>query len=208
MKESPKEKLYKAFYKSKTTTLYYNQIKQFTRLSDSSLQNLLKKIKKEIIIKKDKAHTFIKLEDPNLEFTKLDIKKLNKLNQNVKIPIKEFLDKIPKAISFILLFGSSSRKQEKENSDLDILIVLQKFTNQRLQKLYVEEVTTQLESVREQINASSLHEINFFYTNIEEFTKNPDKISKEAVETGFCIYNHTLYYEQKNQTLANKQRFT
>ena len=39
------EKVYKAFYDLKEPKLYYNQIKEHTNLSHSSLQNALEKIK-------------------------------------------------------------------------------------------------------------------------------------------------------------------
>ncbi|MBD3182112.1 hypothetical protein GF312_07460 [Candidatus Poribacteria bacterium] len=38
------QKIYRAFYKSRQAKLYYNQLKEITGLSDSSLQNALKKL--------------------------------------------------------------------------------------------------------------------------------------------------------------------
>lgn len=199
-KLNPVEKVYSAFYESKKKSMYFNEIKDKTNMSISSLQNALLKLKrlKYIIETKEKGNTFYSLrlnETKILIFTKLDIQRLNLLNQNVKVPLKEFLSEIEN-VSFVLLFGSSSRKQEKEESDIDILVVLQKFDNRSLNELYEKEIIGNVEELRKKINSRSIHPLNPIFVDEEEFKNKKDYLLEQARNTGFCIYNHETYYQR------------
>lgn len=189
-----KEKIYKAFFETKENKLYYNQLKELTRLSYSSLQNILKKLeeKKEIVKEKTKSNVFFKLTFLKpIEFAKITVEKINHLNRNVRIPLTEFIDQVPKSIHSVVLFGSSSKKREKENSDIDLLIIFEKFENIELQKNYEKEIRTKINN----IHIPTIHNFSIAYTNIEDFKKGEDFLIKEAKDTGFAIVNQQKYYE-------------
>lgn len=195
----PEEKIYFAFYSKRKDMLYFNEIRELTSMSISSLQNAILKLEKnkEINKVKEKAHIFYKLKNEQLialNFTKFDITKTENLNINIKIPLKKFLSEIPKEIDFIMLFGSASRKQEKKESDIDLLIVLHNFKNENLQKEYEKEIKNEITKIKEKINAISNHSLSLFYTNTEEFINSKDRVIKEAKQTGFCIYNNLNHY--------------
>jgi len=122
------EKIYLAFFDLQEPKLYYNQIKAHTNLSHSSLQNALKKLKKDKIIEEEKttAHTFYHIKDKkifSLKFSEMTIRKFNSLNVNVKVPLRNFLRNLPEEVYTVILFGSASRKEEKKESDIDLLVV-------------------------------------------------------------------------------------
>ncbi len=200
MKKTPVERIYKAFYESRKKMLYFNQIKDISGLSDSSLWLALKKLKKErqIDVTKEKANTFYKLKNKNktkIYFTSLDYEQLETLNTDIKIPLKKFLREKPEETAFIILFGSASRKQETKGSDIDLLIVLHSFENADTQKVYKKEVKGKLEKLRQKINASSIYPLSIFYTGTKDFVTSKDRVVQEAKATGFCIDGNMLYYD-------------
>ncbi|MDP1728920.1 MAG: nucleotidyltransferase domain-containing protein, partial [archaeon] len=141
---SPIERVYFTFYNSKKKTMYFNEIREKAKMSISSLQNVLLKMdkSKEIIKNKEKSNTFYSLKSKEkiaLNFTKFDIQKLDSLNINIKIPLNDFLGQINN-ISFITLFGSASKGEEKKDSDIDLLIVTNHFEDKPLNELYQKKI--------------------------------------------------------------------
>ena len=189
-----REKVYKAFFESNNEDLYYNQLKELTKLSYSSLQNVLKKLElsKEIIKTKTKSNTYYKLSYLKpLEFAKISIELFNSLNCDVRVPLKEFIKQVPISIHSIVLFGSASIKKEKTNSDIDLLIILESFEDKVLQKHYEKEIKAKFKK----INISSIYPFSIAYTNIKEFKEQNDFLIKEVINTGFPLMNQQKYYE-------------
>lgn len=197
-----KNLIYQAFFNSKKDKLYYNQLKEITSLSYSSLQTVLKKLKenKEIEEEKTKSNTFYSLTNKckAIEFTKITQDKLETLNLDVKVPLKDFINLAPSEIFTIILFGSASIKQEQKNSDIDLLVVLHKFENNELQKLYEQEIREKFEKIKKEINTRSIYPLSLFITNKEEYLKNQDYVIQEASLKGFPIKNQLQLYENEN----------
>ena len=51
----PEDKIYKAYFESKKNSLYFNEIKELSKLSDSSLTNTLNKLLKDNIVTQEKT---------------------------------------------------------------------------------------------------------------------------------------------------------
>lgn len=198
---SPIEKVYHAFYLSKKEKIYFNELREISRLSISSLQNVLAKLeeRREILKMKEKGNVFyslIKKEEIALKFTKFDILRFNELNLGIKIPLKDFLEQAPKQIEFILLFGSASRKQEKQESDIDLLVILQKFSDEKLQNFYEKEIKEKCEAVREKVNSRSNHPLSLAFIDSKEFKISKDPLIMQAKETGFPIFGNFQHYNE------------
>ena len=119
MKALPK--IYKAYFLSKKNKLYYNEIKELSRLSDSSLTRVLKELVKQKIlsIEKTKSNTFYQINNKKqftLKFSEIATQKFNKLNLGVKVPLRNFLKNISKEIYTVILFGSTSSKEEQKGN--------------------------------------------------------------------------------------------
>jgi len=180
------EKIFKAFLGINEPRLYYNQIKEYTNLSHSSLQNSLKKLKEEntLLEEKTKSNTFYKIKDKkltSLRFSEIALKKFNKLNLNVKTPLKNFLKNLPEEIYTIILFGSSSRKQETKKSDIDLLII----SNKKIDLL----------KNKKEAEITSKHPISIFQATIAQLKNNKDDIVIQARKTGFPVYKEQNFYE-------------
>jgi len=202
---NPIERVYLTFYESKKKTMYFNEIREKAKMSISSLQNVLLRMdkSKEIIKNKEKSNTFYSLKSKEkiaLNFTKFDIQKLDSLNLNIKIPLNDFLGQINN-ISFITLFGSASRGEEKKDSDIDLLIVTNHFESKSLNELYQKEIKEQIEKIKRKVNAKSLHPLSIVLINEKDYKDRKDYLLDEAKKTGFCVYNHELYYKE---TLNNE----
>ena len=179
--------------------MYFNEIREKAEMSISSLQNALMKMEKsgEIVKYKEKANTFYSLknkEEISSNFAKFDIQRLNHLNPNVKIPIKELREKVHN-IAFILLFGSASMGKEKKGSDIDLLVVTYYFENKHLNRIYQKEIRKNVEEIKKIVNAKSLYPLSIVFIDESEFKTRKDYLLEEA-KTGFCIHKQQDYYLQ------------
>lgn len=180
------EKVFKAFYDTKERKLYYNQIKEITHLSHSSLQNALEKLlqQKAVSEEKTKAHTFYAIHDKKLfalKFSENSLRAFNNLNHGVKSPLRNFLERLPQEIFTIILFGSASRREEQKESDIDLLVV----TNERID----------LEQQKKEAEATSRYPLSLFQCNIKQFIDNKDPVIVQARNTGFPIYKEQNFFE-------------
>ena len=182
----PEKKVYKSFYELKEPKLYYNQIKEYTDLSHSSLQNTLNKLVKSSILKeeKTKGNTFYLQNNKKilqLEFSEIAINKFEDLNADVKNPLRNFLKNIPKEVFTIILFGSASKKEEQKNSDIDLMIVSGKKID--------------VSKNKKEGELTSKYPISIFQVSTKEFFENKDDLVIQARKTGFPIYKEQNFYE-------------
>ena len=94
--------------------------------------------------------------------------------------MKNFLEKMPHYIFTVVLFGSTSKGEEQKESDIDILIVIDKKTD--------------FESLKREINNSSNYPLSIFKCSIDQFIKNKDPVIIQAKKSGFPIYGEQNFY--------------
>ena len=182
----PEDKLYWAYFESVKRVLYFNEIKELSKLSDSSLANTLNKLVKSNILtrEKTKSNTFYKIKDKKLfalKFSEIAIQKFNQLTVNVKTPLKNFLKNLPEEVYTMILFGSASRKEETKDSDIDILII----SNKKMD----------LTKNKKESEITSKHPISVFQATTSQFKENKDDVVIQARKTGFPIYKEQNFYE-------------
>ena len=182
----PEQKIYGAYLELKQDRLYFNQLKEYTKLSNSSLQNVLNNLVKEGILKLDKtkSNTFYQIKDRKifaLKFSELALTKFEKLSIEIKSPLRNFLKQVPNHVFTIVLFGSASRKEEQKGSDIDLLIV--------------EDKKTDFEKSKKEINSASNYPLSIFQSSIDKFNENKDDVIIQARKTGFPIYKEQNFYE-------------
>lgn len=180
------EKIYEAYLKSGDSRLYFNQLKELTKLSNSSLQNALDKLTKNKIlsIEKKTSNTFYKIKDKkffSLKFSEIALEKFEKLDIEIKVPLINFIEKISKEVFTIVLFGSSSRNQQKEGSDIDLLIV--------------DESRNNFDNIKKEVSSISNYPISIFKCSVKQFYENKDHVIIQARKTGFPVYHEQNFYE-------------
>ena len=182
----PEDKVYNAYFESKKNILYFNEMKELSKLSDSSLANTLNKLVKNSILnrEKTKSNTFYKINDKKifaLKFSEIAIQKFNNLKIGVKIPLRNFLKNIPNGVYNIILFGSASRNEQQKESDIDLLIISEK-------KII-------LTQNKKEAEITSKYPLSILQANINQFIDNKDDIIIQARKTGFPIYKEQNFYE-------------
>lgn len=179
-------KVFQAYFKAKKPQLYFNELKELTGLSDSSLSNTLKKlVKLEYVISlKTKSNTYYRIKNKKLfglKFAEIAQSQFESLNRGVKNPLKEFLLRTEFELCTIVLFGSASQKKEKKGSDIDLLIVSDR--------------KKEFDILKKEINAISNYPLNTFVCNPQDFQENKDNIIIQARKTGFPIRGEQYFYE-------------
>lgn len=185
IKMKPEEKIYNAYFESRKTSLYFNEMKEISGLSDSSLANTLQRLVKEglLIQEKTKSNTYYKIKYKKifgLKFSEIALQKFNKLNPNIKVPLKHFLEDIPHEVYTIVLFGSASRKKERKGSDIDILVVSEKKID--------------LSKNKKKAEITSKRPLSLFWATISQFMDNKDDVIIQARKTGFPIHKEQNFY--------------
>lgn len=168
------------------------EIRKFTKLGSKSLTDNLKILKEFNIIKatKEGKLTFYKLNLANefttriIELCNLEKEKLNNLNFEISIIVREFirmcLDIIePKKI---ILFGSSVKTRYRKDSDIDICLITEK-------KLSVENDLS-LEHATEKIEKRFKRNIqihSFAEQEFEKLKKSKNLLVSEIIRDGIII---------------------
>ncbi|MGM5480364.1 MAG: nucleotidyltransferase domain-containing protein [Nanobdellota archaeon] len=181
----PDTKIYNAYFELNTTTLYYNQLKDHTGLSHSSLQNILQQLTNSSILKrqKTKSNTFYTIGDQRLftlKFAEQALSHFRQLPLNIRQPLEDFLEKMPHSTFTVILFGSVAENKHRKTSDIDILIV--------------EEQPGDYTELKRRINAVSNHPLSLFHCTVDEFIKADDHIIIQARKKGFPILGEQNFY--------------
>ena len=182
----PESKIYNAYFQTSKNSLYFNEIKELTKLSDSSLSNTLRRLTKDNMIAKEitKSNTYYKIRNKKLfalKFSEIAINQFEQLNIGIKSPLRNFLKNISSEIYTIILFGSASKKQEQKGSDIDLLII----TNKKLD----------LTPHKKEAEITSKYPVSLFQATINQLVQNKDDIVIQARKTGFPIHKEQNFYE-------------
>lgn len=180
------EKIFLAFFELKEKKLYYNQIKEHTKLSHSSLQNALEKLLANNTLReeKTKSNTFYAIKNKklfSLRFSEIALRRFESLNTGIKNPLRNFLKNLPQEIFTIVLFGSASRGEEQKGSDIDLLLVSSRDID--------------LEISKKEAELTSKYSLSLFQCTPQQFLENNDHVIIQARKTGFPIYKEQNFYE-------------
>ena len=179
-------KIFQAYLTSQENKHYFNQLRDSTKLSHSSLQNALVQLVKTKTLKliKTKGNVFYQIQNKrliSLKFAELSQKRFNKLNIDVKVPLRNFIEQLPKQIFTVVLFGSASQKEEQEGSDIDVLLVSEKKVD--------------INNIKKEVNLTSNYPLSIFTCTTDQFYANKDHMIIQARKTGFPIYREQNFHE-------------
>lgn len=184
------QKILQCFYKNKREKIHLREIARRTALNENSVTRFLKQLEKQQILKSEKEanlkkYSFIFNTKSAVLLTYLDIEKLNKLPLIRKNAIEHFIKQLKEKPIIAILFGSTAKEIFTEKSDVDILLLVNKKINTQKAEQYAEAQTG--------INISP---IQITYENfIKEKKIKEDNVIQAAIETGYPITNHILWYE-------------
>lgn len=175
-------KILLAYKHQQTNKLYFNEIKRATKLSNSSLQNALKKLTNKHILKTTKttAHTYYHLHNKKYTATiyaQEAIQEFENLPTSIRAPLRDLQKTLPTNTYTAILFGSA--RTTNTPNDIDILVVTHQQTT----------INTQ------EAQNTSQYPISLFTCTTKEFLQTNDEIIQQAKTTGMPIHNEQTFYE-------------
>ena len=183
-------KILKLFYEDKKARFHLREIARKTKLYANSAARFLNQLEKEGLLtsQKDgnlKKYKIKKNEKLSNIFNSFDIERLNKLPLARRRAITYFLDKLSEKPIIALLFGSTAKETFRKDSDIDLLLIVNKKIDVDIAKDYVD--------------AQVGIKINCFQITYDEFLKEiklkEDKVIQSALNTGYPTFNQMLFYE-------------
>lgn len=183
-------KIMQLFYKDKSISLHLREISRRTDLFEPSTHRFLNQLEKEKILKSQrdgnlKKYNIKKGPRAYYIFEAFDLERFETLPSIRKKAISTYLNNLSEKPIFALLFGSTAKGTFNNDSDVDLLLVL----NKKIDTNYSEKETNALTG----INFST------FQITYDDFLKEikmkEDKVIQSAIASGFPLVNHIQYYE-------------
>jgi len=183
-------KILRLFYENKKTSPHLREIARKTKLYPNSITRFLNQLEKEglLISEKDgnlKKYKIKKTEKLSNIFASFDIERLNKLPLIRKRSINYFLDKLQEKPVIVVLFGSTAKETFRKDSDIDLLLIVNKKIN--------------VDKAKEYVDAQVGIKVSCFQITYSAFLKEiklkEDKVIQSALNTGYPIFNQMLFYE-------------
>jgi len=183
-------KILRLYYEDKKASLHLRDIARKTKLYPNSVTRFLNQLEKEGILASQKEgnlkkYKIKKSEKLNNIFNSFDIERLNKLPLARRRAITYFLDELQEKPIIVLLFGSTAKETFRKNSDIDLLLIVNK--------------KIEIDAAKDYVDAQVGIKINCFQIIYDEFLKEiklkEDKVIQSALNTGYPIFNQMLLYE-------------
>jgi predicted nucleotidyltransferase len=184
------EKILRLFYVDKNAHYHMREIIRKTKLNENSAFRFLNQMEKDKILvsKKDgnmKKYSIAKNDVAYSLLTHLDILKFNSLPSIRKSAVKSFLSKLKEQPVIVILFGSTAKENYQEQSDIDILLIINNKIDTKNAVSYADAQT----GIRINPIQITIEEL------LEEIKLKNDQVIQSALNTGYPITNHIKYYE-------------
>ena|SRR3989344_3915417 len=183
------EKIISIFYQNKLAKIHLREIARKTNLNENSATRFLKELEqnKILIARKDgnlKKYELLLRDKVYSIFSFFDINRFNNLPNLRQKAILYFLQEIKEKPIIAFLFGSTAKNTYKEQSDIDLLLIVNKKID--------------ISKAKEYVDAQTALRISCFQISIDEFKKElklkQDHVIQAAINTGYPLTNHLEYY--------------
>lgn len=185
------EKIMRVFYHLKKGDIHLRELSRKTGLHGQSITRHLKYLEKEKILKSrmegnQKRYSVIPSKEVFAVFALFDIERFDSLPSIKKRAINAYLAALSRRPYFAILFGSTAEGTFTDRSDIDILLVGNEKIDSRdaereADALYVQDIS----SFKMLYNAFK-----------EELRLREDPVVQSAMESGYPLMNHVMYYEE------------
>ena len=177
------------FYNEKNARIHLRDIARKAGLNENSASRFLEQMAKGGILSSEKDGNLKKysLKKGNNVFvllSVLDVERLNRLPGIRRNAISYFLNVLPEQPVFVLLFGSTAKGIYTKDSDLDLLLIV----NRRIK-------TEEAEKQAEAQTAIRISPLQIAYKDfLKELKLKEDYVIQSALNTGYPLTNHIMYY--------------
>ena len=184
------EKILTLFHSNKHAKIHVREIARRTGLYAHSVNRFLNQLEKKSILKSEKDGNLKKY---SLRLTKetflllayLDLQQFEKLPGIRKHAILYFLKELKEKPIIAFLFGSTAKNIFRSDSDIDILLIVNKPIDTEKAKNYADAQT----GIKVNSIQITYHEF------IQELKLKQEYVIQAAIETGYPLTNHIEYYE-------------
>jgi len=183
-------KVMQLFYREKTAKFHLREIARQTKLHGPSATKCLKELEKTGILRSEKdanlkKYSVKKNRHAYLVFGMFDVERFEKLPKMRQSAVEHYLGSLPEKPVFAVLFGSTAKETYDEESDIDILLVMNR------------KIST--EAAEKEADAQTALNVSSFQVNYRDFVQElrlkQDKVVQSALNTGYPVINHVAYYE-------------
>ena len=185
------EKIIKSFYSDKSAKIHLREIARKTKLNANSVSRFLNQLEKKEILKSEKEGNLKKysIKKNQLTFSLFgffDVIRFENLPILRKKAINYFINNLEIKPIMIVLFGSTAKGNFSKNSDIDLLMVV----NKKIK-------TSNSEDFSESQTGIKINVLQIIYSDfVRELKIKEDKVVQSAVETGYPIFNSLNYYQE------------
>jgi predicted nucleotidyltransferase len=183
------KKILALFYKNKEQEIHFREIARETKLNENSTSRFLEKLESDKILSSRKDGNLKKYSMTNnlnaySAYLLFDLERFERFPDVRKNALIYYMNALPEKPVFLLVFGSTAKETFRDDSDIDVLLVM----NRRIST----------EESEKEADASTGMIISTFQITLEDFVKElklkEDKVVQSALITGFPIMNHVYYY--------------
>lgn len=187
------EKILTLFYQDCSAKIHLRDIARRTKLNENSAFRFLKELEKEGFLRSKKDGNLKKYELQKNDkvysiLAYFDLFRLNLLPGLRKKAIFYFLDFLKDKPIIAFVFGSTAKNTYKEQSDIDLLLIVNKQIDTEESESYTDAQT----GIR--ISCFQIPVPEF----IDELKLKKDYVIQAAISTGYPITNHIEYYRMIN----------
>ncbi len=179
------------FYKEKSARIHLRDIARKAKLNENSATRFLRKMEKEGLLKSEKDGNLkkysVKKNSKTYSFLSLfDEEKFSRLPLLRRNAIWYYHQALKEKPIIMFVFGSTAKENYREDSDIDLLLIVNK-------KIDTKEAERQAEALA----AMRISAIQITYPNfLKEIKLKEDKVVAAALASGYPVTNHLLYYQE------------
>jgi len=182
-------RILRLFYNEKNARIHLRDIARKAGLNENSASRFLGQMEKGGILASEKdgnlkKYSLKKSDNVFVLLSVLDVERLSKLPSIRRNAISYFLNALSEQPLFVLLFGSTAKGIYTKDSDIDLLLVI----NRRIK-------TEEAEKQAEAQTAIRISPIQITYKDfLKELKMKQDHVIQSALNTGYPLTNHIMYY--------------
>lgn len=185
------EKILTLFYQDKSAKFHLREIARRTGLNENSTFRFLKDLENSSLLSQKRDGNLKKYElQKNSQVYSIlahfDVRKLESLPNLRKKAIFYFLDSLKEQPVMALIFGSTAKGTYKEQSDLDLLLVVNRKINTKEAENYADAQTGM------RISCFQIRLPEF----LDELKLKRDHVIQAAINTGYPVTNQIEYYRR------------
>lgn len=177
------------FYKDKSRKVHLRKIARIAKLHEPSVTRYLNSLESDGLLKSEiegnlKQYSIQKNSKIYLIFETFDIERFERLPNIRKNAVNAYLGKLQEKPIIAVIFGSTAKETYSGISDVDILLIV----NKKVETKEAEREADALASIK--ISTFQISYKDF----LMELKLKEDKVIQSALQTGYPLTNHILYY--------------